>query len=80
MAISFQNRRVAQAFDDAAEGQVVVGDHAAGVGQPGFVPLVWSLGRQINTRCGELAAGLEIGSSRRIVGPVLVGHVQAQPT
>ena len=28
--------------------------HAAGVGEPSFVPLVWSLGRQIRTRSGNV--------------------------
>ena len=41
IAISFQNSRAAEAFDDAAEGQVVVGDAGARAsGSRRLVPLV----------------------------------------
>ena len=41
-------------LDDPAEGQVVVGDRGAGVGRPGLVPEVWSLGKSITIRLGSV--------------------------
>ena len=49
--------------------------HAAGVGEPLLVPLVWSSGRQMKTRPGnEPEASNSLNSRMKKSAPKLIGH------
>ncbi len=60
IAISFQNGEWLRASTMRPKARSLSATEAAGVGDPSLVPLVWSLGRQMITSCGNSPALREL--------------------
>ena len=65
IAISRQNGEWLSASTMRPKARSLSATVAAGVGEPGLVPLVWSLGRQMIVSCGNSPRAVELGELAR---------------